>query len=328
MQASRAIVIGCGVSGLSCAIRLAEAGWRVEIWARELPPHTTSNVAAALWYPFAVGPAERVAQWARASYDVFSELARDPRSGVMVPSGIEFFPEPVAAPEMLRGLRGFRPASPGELRGAARQGYVFDAPVIETPIYLEHLVQRFRSLGGGIAQRACAAFGEAFDVAPLVVNCAGLGARELADDASVHPIRGQVVRVERGAIERFSIDDHDPRGITYVIPRSRDCVLGGSSRPGSEDLTVDLAEAEAIRERCIALEPGLATSAVLSHAVGLRPGRPTVRLDAERVAPGKLLVHDYGHGGAGVTLSWGCAAEVLELALRAMPGAATGRRPW
>jgi D-amino-acid oxidase len=150
--------------------------------------------------------------------------------------------------------------------------------------------------------------------AELVVNCVGLSARALVGDATLVPVRGQVVRVARsGALEHFLLDDYNPAGVTYVVPRSRDIVLGGSAQEGREDLAVDPGESAAIAARCSALEPSLAAAPVLSVGVGLRPFRPQVRV--EREALGRAcLIHDYGHGGAGVTLSWGCAAEVARLA--------------
>jgi D-amino-acid oxidase len=144
---------------------------------------------------------------------------------------------------------------------------------------------------------------------PIVVNCAGLGARELTGDASLVPIRGQVVRVEPGHTRRF-IQAGGGADLAYVIPRHDCTVLGGTQDVGAWDLTVVPETAEAIRQRCIALEPDLANAKVLSHAVGLRPGRPEPRLETERCSAG-TIVHNYGHGGGGVTLSWGCAEEVV-----------------
>lgn len=310
----RARVIGCGVAGLSCALRLVEAGFEVEIWARALPPHTTSNVAAAIWYAYKAGPADKVEVWARASYAEFQRLARDPQSGVQMRTGLELLPERDAAPEWRAELVSFRAARRDELRPGSPSGFVFAVPVIEMPIYLEFLKQRFLARGGVIRERAIATLADAWTDAPLVVHCSGLGARTIVDDRELHPIRGQVVRVERRAVELFALDDYAPAGITYVVPRAHDCVLGGSAEEGREDLEPDESETRAILSRCRALVPALAGARVLGTAVGLRPGRASVRLEAECPRPGTLVVHDYGHGGAGVTLSWGCADSVLALA--------------
>ena len=72
--------------------------------------------------------------------------------------------------------------------------------------------------------------------------------------------------------------------------------------------------AEAIVRRCAALRPQLAGARVLGHRVGLRPVRDAVRLEREPLSGGRVLVHNYGHGGAGITVAWGCAEEAARLA--------------
>jgi D-amino-acid oxidase len=97
------------------------------------------------------------------------------------------------------------------------------------------------------------------------------------------------------------------------VPRSHDIVVGGTDDEGEWDRTPDPDVAKLILERAIALVPQLRRAAVVGHRVGLRPARPRVRLDVEARADGTRVVHCYGHGGAGVTLSWGCADEVASL---------------
>src|SRR5215510_7055650 len=92
---TEALIIGCGVSGLSCGIRLLEAGYRARIWARDLPPRTTSNVAAAIWYPYRAFPLERVGAWGAQTFAELVRLAAQPDTGVRSRSGIEIFPQPV-----------------------------------------------------------------------------------------------------------------------------------------------------------------------------------------------------------------------------------------
>lgn len=307
------LIIGCGVSGLSCGIRLLEAGCSAQIWARDLPPRTTSNVAAAIWYPYKAYPENLVIGWSAATYADFVQLAQLPETGVAQRAGMEIFPWVVEDPWWRAAVPSFRHATASELPDGYQDGYVFEAPVIEMPVYLGYLMQRFEALGGKITVRSLAAVDEAFAQYDRVIDCAGLGARELIGDATLTPIRGQVVRVAQVGIERFWLDDYGPNGVTYIVPRANDCILGGTADEGSEDLTPDPATAAAIIARCVALEPRLRNAEILEHKVGLRPGRPSVRLEAEQWAPGKLLIHNYGHGGAGVTLSWGCAAEVLGL---------------
>ena len=306
------VVVGCGVSGLSCAARLLEAGHAVEIWTRELPADTTSMIAAAVWYPYQVGPVEKATRWALASYAEFMRIAADPTSGIAVRGGRELFDDDSEDPDWRRDLDGFREARGDDLPNGYAVAYHTRVPVIEMPIYLPWLVARVRALGGEIHRRSVTSLDEALAAAEAVINCTGLGSRELLGDAELVPIRGQIVRVERGQVDTFVFDRNHSPGPTYIVPRSNDCVLGGTADEGNEDLTPDAASSAEIQARCAALDPRLQGARVLSVGVGLRPGRSAVRLELERPA-GKLLVHDYGHGGAGVTMSWGCADEVAQL---------------
>ena len=132
------------------------------------------------------------------------------------------------------------------------------------------------------------------------------------------PIRGQILRVANPGLERFLLDEENPEGVTYVVPRSADCILGGTAEEGDWNTRPDPRTAEAILRRCASLEPRLAGVEVLEHKVGLRPGRPEVRLELETLPGGAPCIHNYGHGGAGITLSWGCAEEAVGLVREAL----------
>lgn len=307
------LVLGAGVIGLSAAIRLREAGHPVTIWARELPPHTTSNIAAAIWYPYKAYPVERVLGWGAAALAVFDALAADPAAGIRPTPTLEIFREPVGDPWWLAAVPSFRRAAPEELPAGYRDGYAFTVPVIEMGIYLTYLLAWFARLGGAIVQRAAADLDEAAAHCPIVINCTGLGAGELARDGEVFPIRGQILRTALpGAIPSILDDAERANGeICYIIPRSRDCIVGGTAQVGSTSLDPDPATARSLLEFAAALQPALGGVAVLENLVGLRPGRSAIRLETEPTGRG-AIIHNYGHGGAGVTLSWGCAAEVVE----------------
>jgi D-amino-acid oxidase len=184
--------------------------------------------------------------------------------------------------------------------------------------YLDWLAQRFVAAGGVLVQRRLARLAEVAGEAPVVVNASGLAARELAADQDVYPIRGRVLVVANPGLTTSIRDEDNPAGPTYVHPRRTDIVLGGTFEPHQWDLTPDHAASAAIRARCLALVPELADAPVLRTAAGLRPGR----VGGARVGLGAedgigRLIHNYGHGGAGVTLSWGCADEVAALAVGA-----------
>ena len=113
-------------------------------------------------------------------------------------------------------------------------------------------------------------------------------------------------------------DDHGPLAMTYIIPRGDDCILGGTAEKGVWDDTPSAETTANILRRARTLEPRLHDAEVLSVAAGLRPGRDAVRLEAEPLGERCTLLHNYGHGGAGFTLAWGCADEVVRLAKDAL----------
>ncbi|HEY7984345.1 MAG TPA: FAD-dependent oxidoreductase [Ktedonobacterales bacterium] len=310
------LVIGGGVAGLTTGLRLLEAGHAVRLWARALPPDTTSNVAAAIWYPYKAYPVERVTAWGAAAYRVFTGLAADPASGVRLTPVLEYLPAPAGDPWWVSAVADFRHARADELAPGYVDGYSFTAPVIDMGVYMGWLLARFQTAGGSVTIRAVGDLAEAFATCATVVNCAGLGARELVGDRDLHPSRGQVARIRHNGFARALLDDHGPNAVAYVVPRTRDIVLGGTDDEGNDSTAVDDAVTRDILRRCARLDPAFANvqpADVISVAVGLRPVRSSVRLEAERPAPDRLLLHNYGHGGAGVTLSWGCADEVVAL---------------
>lgn len=304
----RILVVGAGVIGLTCGVRLAETGYDVHVLARDLPLETTSAVAAAWWYPYRAQPFDRVAAWAARSYAVFEELAARPDSGVVMRDSVELLragqPEPWwadAVPEVRHAT---------DLPSGYADGWAFVAPVIEMPVYLRQLAARLAAAGGTLTRMALGGLPAADDA--VVVNCAGLANRSLTGDRGMYPARGQVVRVRQVGLERVWLAGAGD-AITYVVPRSEDIVVGGSDQVDSWDLRPDPVLAERILERATRLVPELAAAEVVGHRVGLRPCRDAVRLEVEHRADVGPVVHCYGHGGAGVTLSWGCADEVAQL---------------
>jgi len=313
----RVLVVGAGVVGLTCAVRLAEGGHDTAVLARDLPPETTSAVAAALWYPYRAAPREAVTRWARTAYAEFARLAREcPDSGVRVVAGVELLPGGPGSPAP--PLPWWRSAVPSltevtdPLPGHAH-GWRVDLPVADTSAYLGWLAGRLEAAGGTLTR----AWLPELPTSGVVVNCSGLAARSLAGDLDVHPVRGQVVRVKRPArgVDEWLLDGSDPARPFYVVPRERDVVIGGTADVGEWDTRPDPRTARDLLERACSAVPALRGAPVTGHRSGLRPARSEVRLDSvahESGEPGGV-VHCYGHGGAGVTLSWGCATDVLGL---------------
>ncbi|MDG4771509.1 FAD-dependent oxidoreductase [Solwaraspora sp. WMMD792] len=322
---SDAVVVGAGIIGLSCAVRLQQQGLRVTVVTAHPVEQTVSAVAAAVWYPTRTDGTSRVLDWARRTFDELADQARQPVPGVVMRPTRMLLRAPVNDPPWwaaaVPDLRycPVTPVMPAAGTGPAG-GVVAEwrctVPTVEMRPYLDWLTRRFVAAGGVLRQRDLSNLAEAGQLAPVVVNATGLAAGRLAADPAVHPIRGQVVLVANPGIATSVRDEHHPDGSTYVHPRRRDVVLGGTFEPGVDSELPDPATSRAIRARCAALVPELAGAAVLAQRVGLRPGRHGgARVEADPAPPAGVtrLIHCYGHGGAGVTLSWGCADEVASL---------------
>jgi D-amino-acid oxidase len=333
-------VIGAGVIGLTTAICLAEAGAAVAIHAAEPPQQTTSVAAGALWGPHLVGADGRVARWADATLEVLRQLgqadtsaadssAADSSAGVTTPfvrltAGIAASRRASSKPpEFAAAAPTLQACGPGEVPAGYQSAWRLSAPLVSMPDYLAYLHDRYLRAGGQPVTPAthpslAAAVRSAGSA--VVVNCTGTGARELVPDPDVVAVRGQVVVVANPGITEFFAgagEPGDPADLTYFFPHGEQVVLGGTEQFGNWAREPDEATARHIVAACAAVEPALATAPVVAHRVGLRPFRPQVRLETEPL-DGSVVVHNYGHGGAGVTLSWGCGQDAAELALSAL----------
>ena len=331
-------MVGAGVSGLTTAVCLAEAGLRVTILAAAPPAETTSSVAGAIWGPHLVEDSPRTAQWALVTLAQLREIADDPATGVRIatameaargapPDGPPADPPAAAAqpPDWLREL-GAVPCPAGSLPSGFASGWRYRAPLVRMPAYLGYLHARFESAGGrveaGLARSLASA--AAAHGARAVVNCTGSGARDLAADQGVRVFRGQVVVAENPGVTEFFIGIPDATTeLVYLFPHGDILVLGGTEVADDWNAQPVPAVAERILRDCAGIDPRVAGARVVDHRVGLRPFRALVRLEAEppgaadpRARP--AVVHNYGHGGAGITLSWGCAREAAALVTQAL----------
>ncbi len=288
----------------------------------------------------------RAKAWCETSYATFTELAADPETGVFLRPVTFYFKRPIAedrrqAEKMdeLKGkVRDFR-HDPALIREhginpgiGLRDAYTYLAPMIDTDVYMRWLLDEVRKAGcviqqgkvTGVLRTQDEDLARRFGV-DAIVNCTGLGANELAED-SVYPLRGALIRVRNDGkamprVTQAHCISHDgpatERGFLFIVPRGKDMLLlGGMAEPDETDLAIGLENYEPIREmyrRCLDFLPSLRDAEIDAAEpvrVGLRPvRRQSVRLELE---PGTRIVHNYGHGGSGVTFSWGCALEIAE----------------
>ncbi len=317
------LVIGAGVIGLSTAIYLAEAGASVAVAAAELPPQTTSVAAGAVWGPHLVGMDGRIARWAGVTLARLTEFSENDLAGVVrVASGMTASRSETIEPPELAAGGAVTKCGPAEIPAGYRSAWRLTAPVVSMPGYLDYLQQQLGRAGSAAPFRAMfASLQDAARQQPsarVIVNCAGCGARDLVPDPDVTPVRGQVVVTSNPGLTEFFVGTGTtPDDLTYLFPHGDIVVLGGTQEAGNWNREPDPVTADRILAACAAVRPELAGATVLAHRVGLRPVRSKVRLEAER-ADGVTIVHNYGHGGAGVTLSWGCAQDAADLALAAL----------
>ena len=302
-------VVGAGVSGLTTGIRLLEEGWDVKIMTENMSPNTVSNTAAAWWYPFLAEPIKKTNRW---SSETFNELLRlknvEGVDCITLRKGREYLEEKCDPPGWSFEIPYFRILEKEEILDGYAFGWEMEAPVIEMNLYMPWLLSRFEDLGGVFELKKFNSIEEV--PGELIVNCTGIGARIISDDETVIPVRGQVIYIEQDP--GFGRFDQQPETLTYTIPRRDVTVLGGTAQKGDWDLNIREKDTEYILSKCEALWPELDRTKIVGHAVGLRPSRYEVRLEQEKI-DSRTIIHNYGHGGAGVTLSWGCADEVVRL---------------
>jgi D-amino-acid oxidase len=307
----RVAIIGAGISGLTCAVLFAENGFEISILAEEIGDETNSAAAAAIWYPYDVGSGAEIIPWALVSFHRFLELALQAETGVSL-TELRVFSRrgPIFPPGWARSFA-TRSLAKSEIPQAFVSGFSIHVPLIETGKYLEYLTARLTSAGGSISGEMHFNELEKFDPGfDLIVNCAGIGALELVPDPEMEPHRGQVAIVQKFDLPYAVVCDDPP--LMYAIPRSHDCVLGGTNDI-SDNRVADPRTTGQIISEC---ERVLLRTAppLIRERVGLRPGRSSgVRVAAEKLRDGRTIIHNYGHGGSGFTLSWGCAETVLAL---------------
>ncbi|MGZ4625361.1 MAG: FAD-dependent oxidoreductase [Kineosporiaceae bacterium] len=314
----RVTVVGAGVIGLTCAVRLAEAGLEVDVLARDLPLETTSAAGGGLWLPGTAD--ERELAWARAG---LAELraAEGPASGVRVAHG-----------HLLDGIAATRPHWAGRFGDAVRLepesapaaghplGWRTALPLADPRRYLPWMRDRLTAAGGTLTRLAL----PMLPARGVVVDAVGVAARALAADPRVHPVRTQVVTLGNPGLEAWW---WDLGGSLCVLPFGDVVLVEGAGVADEWTTAPDAAAARQLVQRAGEVVPRLRSAEILGVRVGLRPARGSVRLESQRRPTDEdadhVVVHCYGHGSRGFTLSWGCADEVTRIVVE-LAGSSAG----
>ncbi|KAH8393591.1 hypothetical protein KR200_005829 [Drosophila serrata] len=329
-------VIGAGVNGVASAIKILEhylaegQPISVTIISEDFTPNTTGDGSAGLWGPYLLGgtPQSKVYKWSQSMHQFLEKIWLSEDAGE---AGVCLLPCVRLSTSTVDSVEDFwRNIVYGAMDLTADQlavynvgrsvkftsGLSFITYTSEPVKLLPYLMKRFLRNGGKIVRRKIEDL-EAFITDSgydVIVNCSGLGSRKLLNDEQMYSVRGQVSRVKANWIFSAVLDESDDGN--YIIPNTESVVLGGTHQEGDYNRQVCERDRQFIVNGCRRFIPGLEHTESLFDWVGLRPGRGELRLESERRGR-KLLIHNYGHGGSGVTLCWGCADDVLDLLLAA-----------
>lgn len=302
----KAIVAGAGVIGLTQAIIAQEYGYRTTIHSDLPTSRTVSMKAGATFAPYCVPLTQQVTKLTADSWGRFADFAKDSENtGVRKTNYWEIDSNPVDPKDKpyLQVMEDAKVHERPNVPGGYAQGIRFGTFLVDMPIYLQYLTAKFQANGGDFVWQR---FNNIYELASLeadiVFNCTGLGAKKLACDDDMTAIRGQlaIIGSRPDLVEPIKHDGF----YAFPQPLSNRTVLGGTTVESFEEV-IEPGTTQTIVNANKRILPGLRETDVTYSQVGLRPyRRGDVRIEADDV-DGALIIHNYGHGGAGVTLSWG-----------------------
>lgn len=326
-------VLGAGAVGLSTALNIQETipSVNVTIIADKFLDKTLSFGAGGFFRPEINIGKDRstIEQWARDSYEHYSHLAKfEPISGNSFVSGYQL--SAYSAESMKNVLiEAIVPTKVKKLDSEELKQFpdhfkygIFWTSIITDPRhYLPYLQQKIIDRNGKFVNCHIDSFDKLYEKNnfDIVVNCTGLEAAKLTGDHLLIPVRGQAFKVKADWIKHFYFADG-----AYVLPGRDYVTVGGIKEFGSSNPAISKLDSHSIWTRCSELVPSLNEAKVAFEWVGIRPHRQPVRVEYEKfqLNNGKFknIVHNYGHGAHGITLSWGTARHATELVLQTLTG--------
>ena len=334
------VIVGGGVIGLSCAMTLS-SDYQVTIVAEKIGVKSDSWKATAIWHVYLVPETKQVLDWAAYTLKVLCDFAKlESQPGIELVKGVELFRNSEASypswsdiPPLFKMLSDIEVSSynyydNSDLTTAevsdlkmhpVKWGYHIEAPTADMHIYLPWLEKRVVESGVKIIERKIDSFQELVKDYDLLINCTGFGSRELANDKNFEVYRGQyfILKASIDSPKVYIGDDDHPAGMAYMIPRLGNVMVGGCAEKNIESLELTLNWDDTLRRAGLYV-PWLRNCKPSDQArqpvVCIRPSRNTgIRLEIDKDSFSIPIIHNYGHGGSGFSLSWGCGESVKEL---------------
>lgn len=304
-------IVGAGISGMSVTYLLAKKGHKVTVYSKAFSPNITSNRAAAFWFPYHIRNDKRGIDWCQLSFEYFKAFSGQPETGISMQKIIKVLRKGVEEEEPVwidfMPKDSFRMLPENELPENFARVCEATIPLIETQIFLPWLQNQLQQSGVTFIEKEITDLKTLSKEYDAVVNCAALGARELCNDKGVIPVRGQVALLSTSSMRTIYLDNED---LLYVVPRKDAIIVGGTYEENVEEEFTEPATIEKILARAYAALPELKQHSVIGSWAGLRPYRKDVRVEQET---NSNIIHNYGHGGSGFTLSFGCADSVVKM---------------
>ncbi|XP_064649871.1 D-aspartate oxidase-like isoform X2 [Lineus longissimus] len=317
-------IVGAGAIGLSTGVRIQEIIPRaqVTIIADKFSPDCVSNVAAGyLRMPEFEGhpDSEAKRKWSEMTWEHIQSYYTTPEGKNFGMELITGFRLNEKMPENQTEYHAFREMTAKEklLFPTYDKGFVQTTFLLEGGKYLPWLTKKFASHGGKlqVITNKLKSLQDIKGDYDVIVNCSGGGAKELVNDDTVTPIRGQIELVKAPWLKHFIFDTMNN---IYMFPCQDHIVVGGTYQIWPEVTTPNprKIDRDKILSRAARVFPAIKDAEVVGEKVGFRPHRPSVRLESDVLHKGSKqipVIHNYGHGAYGIILHWGCAVDAAKL---------------